>query len=112
MLCTEARQEAAPGKPDAGRAAQPARAAANDTELFTPRKQNTELLLAGVRHEETQLVKFGDWPPAKGAAARSSASTTRSRHSCLTAATPGPQQFHSGCSNRMKKPGRRENMER
>jgi hypothetical protein len=73
----EARQEAAPGRPDAGRAAQPARAAAYDTALFTPRKQKTELLLAGVRHEETQLVRFGDWPPAKGAAARSSVSMTR-----------------------------------
>ena len=60
----EAKQDAAPNLPDPGKAAQPAWAEAKLERVFTPMKQNIELLVAGVIQPLTQVVKFATWPSA------------------------------------------------
>lgn len=66
----EAKQDAAPNLPDPGKAAQPAWAEAKLERVFTPLKQNIELLVAGVIQPLTQVVKFATWPSAQLAKTR------------------------------------------
>ena len=57
--CTEARAGAAPNRPVPGNPAQPDKATAYVTALFTPRKQKAELFEAGVLHNAMQSVRLG-----------------------------------------------------